>query len=384
MTASLNEELIDAVYRSAMDPGAWNDVMQLMRRRFPSTAQTFYFLHRDTRQIRPVCVYGVATRWVQCFDELFFAPDNPWIRVTQALHRPGIVRTSERLDAFLREDGALYRSAYYNEWMRPQGFKHNIGNTLLAEGGIVANITLFRPPDMPSFEGEELRDFEALSGHMTRSLRMSIQLERTERCPASTAAFDALPYPVALIDSQRAILYANASMEALLRQQGGLRSRQGELVATEAAAQQRLAAHLSALLGRTTVPRGHDTVLLGAGARGHLSLRAIPVHGRIAQYLPSKQTLLVMVTECSATPRAVTCPVIELLYGCTPREARLAQLLAEGATLRQAADAMGITYGSARVYLKIVFQKTATRTQAQLVGRLLGNGGTQPAERSLH
>ena len=44
-------------------------------------------------------------------------------------------------------------------------------------------------------------------------------------------------------------------------------------------------------------------------------------------------------------------------YGCTPTEARLAQLLALGTDLQQAARAMAITDGSARAYLKIVFQK---------------------------
>jgi DNA-binding CsgD family transcriptional regulator/PAS domain-containing protein len=373
MAASLNEDLVDAVYRAALDPSAWSDVMQLMRGSFPSTAQTFYFLHRETRHVQPVCLAGVQARWLLSFDELFFAPDNPWIRVTQALHRPGIVRTTERLERFLREEGVLFRSAYYNDWMRPQGFKHNIGNTLLAEGGIVANITLFRPADMPTFGDDEVQAFEELSRHMTRSLRMSIQLERTDKCPASTAAFDALPNPVALVDGQRHMLYANAAMETLLRRQCGLRWRHGELVATQPAAQQQLVAHLSAVVGRTGGACSAEAVLLPIGTRGHLSLRAIPVHGSMAQYLPAKQTLLLMVTECTAQ-RAVSSAAIEQLHGCTPREARLAQLLAEGRSLRQAAAEMGITYGTARVYLKTVFQKTGARTQAQLVGRVLADG----------
>jgi DNA-binding CsgD family transcriptional regulator len=63
------------------------------------------------------------------------------------------------------------------------------------------------------------------------------------------------------------------------------------------------------------------------------------------------------------------------LFGCTPSEARLAELLAQGFGLRHAAQQMNITYGTARVYLKIVFDKTGARTQAQLVARLLGSAG---------
>ena len=384
MADSLHEELTDAVYAAALDPAAWHDAMRLMRGCFPSTAQTFYFLDRETRHVRPVCLVGVQARWVESFDETYFAPDNPWIQVTKLLHQPGVVRTTERLEHFMKERGVLYRSAYYNEWMRPQGFKHNLGNTLLAEDGVVANITLFRSPDMPTFNDEEVRAFEVLSRHMTRSLRMSVQLERTENCPASTMAFDALPHALALVDAQRRVLYANAAMEALLRGQNGLRLRQGELVATDADAQQRLASYLACAATRAGgLPHGIESVFLPGAKFGLLSLRAIPVQGAMAQYLPAKQTLLLMVRECSGR-RVLSHAVIAQLYRCTATEARLAQLVAEGKGLRQAAQAMGITYGTARVYLKIVFQKTGVRTQAQLVGQLFGDGMAAKPVQMLH
>ena len=378
MADSLHEALTDAVYAAALDPAAWQDAMRLMRESFPSVAQTFYFLDRDTRHVRPVCLVGVQPRWVESFDATYFAPDNPWIQFTRVLHQPGVVRTTERLEQFMQQRGVLYRSTYYNEWMRPQGFKHNIGNTLLAEDGVVANITLFRSPDMPTFSEAEVSEFEALSRHMTRSLRMSIQLERTEHCPASTAAFDGLPQAVALVDAKRRVLYANAAMEALLRGPGGLRLRQGELVATDADAQQRLASHIAGAARRGGgLHEGTEPVFLPGAQRGLLSVRAIPVQGAMAQYLPAKQTLLLLVRECSGR-QVLSRDAIARLYGCTPSEARLAQVLAQGQGLRQAARTLGITYGTARAYLKIVFHKIGVRSQSQLVGQLLGTGTPGP------
>jgi PAS domain-containing protein len=335
MATTLQEELTDAVYSAALDPAAWHDVMRLMRATFPSTAQTFYFLDRETRRIRPVSLAGVQRRWVECFDETYFAPDNPWIQATKLLHQPGVVRTTERLESFMKQRGVLYRSAYYNEWMRPQGFKHNIGNTLLADEAMVANITLFRSPDMPTFSDEEVQAFETLSRHMTRSLRMSIQLERTENCPATTKPFDALPDAVALVDRKLRVLYANAAMEALLRAQNGLRLRQGELIAADADAQTRLASYVNgAWSGHSASPGGAESVFLPAAKGRQLSLRAMPVHGAMAQYLPRTQTLLLTVRECSSR-RVISHAAISRLYGCTPAEARLAQHVAAGANVRR-------------------------------------------------
>ena len=53
-------------------------------------------------------------------------------------------------------------------------------------------------------------------------------------------------------------------------------------------------------------------------------------------------------------------------FGLTTTQARLALLLAEGATIQQCAEAMGIKVSTARTHLKSVFAKTAVKRQAEL------------------
>jgi DNA-binding CsgD family transcriptional regulator/PAS domain-containing protein len=375
MARSLREELIDATYRAVLEPGAWADVMALMGRRFPSTAQTFYLLHRQPKRLQPVALAGIEPQWLQSFDELYFAPDNPWIRLTQRLHLPGVIRTNERLDRFLRERGALYRSSYYNEWMRPQGFKYTIGNTLLSESGVVANITLMRPPDMQTFGETEVRAFSELSKHLTRALQLAIQFERPESSPATISAIDAMPQAIALIDAQRHVLYANPAMESMLRRKHGLSVRTGAINASHADARQRFEACVAnAVVGGDGLPCG-GPLLLPCSAQRHLRVDIAPLIGRAGRTLLAKPTLLLMATEHGGR-RAPSPAAIRALYGCTPSEARLTHLLTEGNGLRQSAQALGITYGTARVYLKIVFDKVGVHTQAQLVARVLGDLAT--------
>lgn len=382
MATYLPEELTDAVYRAALEPAAWHDVMELMRDSFPSVAQTFYFLHLEPRHVHPVCLAGVESRWLKTFDELYFAPDNPWIRVTRFLHRPGVVRTTERLERFMKDAGVLFRSSYYNEWMRPQGFKYNMGNTLLSESGVVANITLFRPPDMGAFDDEQVRSFEVLSKHMTRSLQMAVRLERSEMGLAGAAAFDALPQAVALVDAQHHVLYANRAMESLLRREQGLAVRDGELNATHPDARQALAHLIVSGLGND---RGASTAPAPLGVpcqrQGHLSVRVVPISRAAGRLLPLRPAVLVLATECAGR-RTLSCAQIRHLHGCTAAEARLAQALAQGCTLREASLTLGITYGTARAYLKLVFQKMGVHTQAQLVAMLLSDPPAWGLERA--
>jgi len=369
----LQEELTDAVYRAALEPAAWPEVMRLMNARFPSSAQTFYFLDLEPRRVRPICLLGVAPRWVQTFDELYFAADNPWIRLSERLHRPGVVRTNERLEELIRDADALYRSAYYNEWMRPQGFKYTIGNTLLAGDGVVANITLLRPSDMPTFDDTEVRAFDLLSRHLTRALQMGIRLERAENAAAGTAAFDALPQAIALLDGRRRLVYANAAMEALLSASRGLTLRQGVLGTADADTERDLIACISAALAPNSADGPSTEPLIVSIAGGaHLSLHAVPVLGAMGRYLPA--TPLVLLTAATHSGKAtVSADAVRHLYGCTRSEARLTQLVVEGRGLREAAAAMGVTYGSARVYLKLAFEKVGVHSQAQLVARVLAD-----------
>lgn len=63
--------------------------------------------------------------------------------------------------------------------------------------------------------------------------------------------------------------------------------------------------------------------------------------------------------------------LIRQRYGLTPAETRLALALVAESSLRRAAEAAGMTYETARWYMKILFQKTATGRQAALVARLV-------------
>jgi DNA-binding CsgD family transcriptional regulator len=54
-------------------------------------------------------------------------------------------------------------------------------------------------------------------------------------------------------------------------------------------------------------------------------------------------------------------------FGLTPSEARLARRLVTGESLRSAALALNVSYETARTALKVIFAKTDTHRQSELV-----------------
>ena len=63
--------------------------------------------------------------------------------------------------------------------------------------------------------------------------------------------------------------------------------------------------------------------------------------------------------------------VLQALYGLTPAEGRLAHQLATGASLEEAAARLGLRLETVRSRLKVIFQKTDTHRQADLVRLIL-------------
>lgn len=381
MTADLSE-LTEAIYDAALAPQGWAAVMRGMHELFRTTAETFYLLDPTVARMRSVHIEGISSRWLADFEAAYFSRDNPWVGLSEKLHQPGVVRTNERLHAYTRDDGLLYRSQYYNEWMRPQQFRYTIGNTLLREPTLIANVTLLRPPDMPTFDAGEVRLFERLSRHLTRAVRLGLQFEQLGGPSQRTAqAIGLLPQAVMLLDPAARLLYANPAAEDLLRRDSGLVLRDGRIMAARGGEQGGLQALLrgcepQASGSHTPAPAEADTMTVhpraddSSRAGRALTLSAMPLpEGRSAYRHGQRAVLLLAVpaSELQAAPETL----MRSLYGFTPAEARLARALADGIGLRAAADYAGVAYGTARGTIKILFHKTGTHRQADLVRCLL-------------
>lgn len=85
--------------------------------------------------------------------------------------------------------------------------------------------------------------------------------------------------------------------------------------------------------------------------------RAIEVFATVSRLAESGQ-----IDRCSAR------------FGLTTSQARLALLLATGASVQQCCETMGIKISTARTHLKSVFAKTGVKRQAELAILILDRG----------
>jgi DNA-binding CsgD family transcriptional regulator len=107
-----------------------------------------------------------------------------------------------------------------------------------------------------------------------------------------------------------------------------------------------------------------------------LVIEAMPLSAFGTELFGAFRTMLV-ITDLSRpiVPRE---RVLRLAFGLTPAEARLAATVAGGEGVDAAAAALGIARETARSQLKVVFSKTGTANQAQLVA-LISRISANPA-----
>jgi DNA-binding CsgD family transcriptional regulator len=191
------------------------------------------------------------------------------------------------------------------------------------------------------------------------------------RSDAALAVLDGLPFGIIVIDGEGVALLVSRRAEQILAQRDGLVTHGGRLAASRPAD----TARLRRMIARTwrladgPGPYASDGLQLARpSGRNALIIRVVSLKPRVA-------ALAVLVCD-PETRTQVEQSRLHQLYRLTRPEARLVAALAEGERLEAAAQALGVTLGTGRTYLKRVFAKMGVSRQVDLM-RLVLCGPTQ-------
>jgi DNA-binding CsgD family transcriptional regulator len=366
-------QLIDRIYTAATDAAVWPEVMKSLQSEFRCTSVGLYCADMRSGDVSVVELRDIDPGYVRDYVD-YYLKDNPWCAVPE-LQIPGRIRTDRSLDEHYRKPGYYKSTEFYNEWMRPQGFIHSMSTNLLSDGDLRTKFYMYRNRRPGSFTPDDIRRFEHLSGHLMRAVGIAYRLNTRESGVAGgLSVLDHLRFGVILLDSGLRIVHANRFAETLLQSNDGLHLRDSMVRALHAddsrELERSLRTALSAHLGWSTQLPEAASVRRVAGRRA-LRVTAVP--------LPRHAENLFLV-RCAAVALMISDPELEAVvpdqwlrhrYGLTGAEARLARSLVRGESLRAAAESNGLTYETARWYLKNIFQKTGTGGQPQLVRTLL-------------
>jgi DNA-binding CsgD family transcriptional regulator/PAS domain-containing protein len=302
-----------------------------------------------------------------------YGANDPYAGPATANPRVGLIQAEELVS---RSD--LYRTELYNEVLRPYHLEHM---TLLScasaeEAGL---FPFWRSPKQGPMDAASIHLVESLIPHVQTALRLRTKVIA---CNAfeffSEAALDTMSIAAFLVNGQGRIRHMNQLAAGYLQGTEGLRSHHGRLAATDPHEDGQLQFLIAGATGEK-----NDLVSLPGGAmkivrplaRTSLQVAVVPEPER---YRPAESgsCALVFVSDPSSRPRP-RAALMRALYGLTPAEARLADLLLEGLEVREAAERVGTTLETARFHLKRVLAKTGCRRQTELMRLMLSLPGQE-------
>jgi DNA-binding CsgD family transcriptional regulator len=251
--------------------------------------------------------------------------------------------------------------AYYQEFLARHGLRWFAG-VKVAAGEDFWCMAIQRSPAQGPFTASQ----QAMLAHVSTMLSGAAAVARAlgfSRAEAALQAFEVSGSAVAMLDRFGQVIRLNAAAERMLSQDPAVVSRR--ITSGNHAATRALDSALSALLWRRV-----DSVVLPPIALPRQTKRPIlayPVRleGVCFDAFSACDALVVFVDLESR--KRLPHDDLRRLFGLTPSEIRLSELICIGVSPREAAEQLGISEETARTTLKRVFAKVGVSRQSELV-----------------
>ena len=349
----------------------WRTFLESLRRALHGSSAHLVSHHLQCRKGDIVANAGSDLDRLRSYQSHWAAVD-PWAySPKQRRLATGAIRVGDELI----DHAELTRTAFYADFGPHYDLVRIIGGVLEAGPGGTSVVSVARGEPGRPFGVAESALLAALLPHLPRALRLHRRLSRAERVGADLATvIETSSRAVLLVDGGGTVTHCNTAGARLTLRREGLAVDNGELRTARPADTTRLRELLADAM-RTS--RGD-----GFGAGGVITVGR-PSGGRPLAVLvcPASQQMTSPMTGGTAAaivfindPEQVVIPHepdLQALFGLTPAEARLTRLLAQGASLGEAADLLGVREATVRSRLKSVFLKTGTHRQAELIGVVL-------------
>jgi hypothetical protein len=249
-------DLTAAIYDASIEPSRWDEVVKRIVEATRSFSGNLVLQQADAGSL--TALYNVDPVFADAYAQTYH--NNDPLTTPAWSIAPGEVRAC----SYTHTD-SFRASAYYDEFVRPQGWVDLVATGLARTPNAFALLALTRSPDAVWVEPEQWQLLENLAPHLQRATAIHDLLSRTKATTQSLgAAVAAAGFAVFLLTGDCRVVFANASAEDLARRQTGVRYEHGRLAATSPA----LAAPLRALARQAASPKTGE-----AHAGGTLELR---------------------------------------------------------------------------------------------------------------
>jgi DNA-binding CsgD family transcriptional regulator len=374
----LSDLLLD-VYESAANPQHWPVFLENAARELDATKAALhvhYFASGNTTHTAEggcAVAIGYDASSLAAYANHYATKDIYVQRIRERFPLGMNAGTSEDLVT----SGEYRNTEIYHDFCRPNEVFHSCWSAVEQTKSIAAGLGFIRPENAKPFSAKDVDLLKLLNPHLAKAFRLQRIIEsaadNTRALLTGIAQFD---FGVIALDDEGRITNLSTPAKYLLDQEDGIRIQASRLEAICLAENRRLQEMLSTTSQIWENPHQApcNTLLLSRkSGKKPLQLVVFPFvsSGLLVEDRPQ---VLVFLSDPSSKP-ASRAAVLRALYGLTPTESRLADLLLQGFEVREAADHLRTTLETARFHLKRVLAKTGSRRQTELMRLMLSLPG---------
>jgi DNA-binding CsgD family transcriptional regulator/PAS domain-containing protein len=359
-------DLIGGVYDAVIEPDRWHGAVDAIRERFNfhNAMMTVFSLPMGSALVNlsvnvPVAYAGMnGPEYSEDILRLWGGAE----RVAQLpLEEPVIL--SEQGDSSLWPS-----SRYYNDFAKPQGIIDVIAIGLARDRTMLGNLAFGLHESGTKPPPRDRDGLRMLGPHLRRAALISGILGQTEqRASSFEATLDVARSGVILVDASMAIVHANRAGQTMLALGDPVRERLGRLELRQELLPGQLKAAVAACdsdadLGRRGI--GIPTRRLDGSP---LIVHVMPLEQRsIRGGLPANASAAIFIADGSGGIAPMH-DALGLLFGLTPAEARVFELVVDGLENDGVALALGVAPSTVKTHLLRVFDKTGAHSRTGLV-----------------
>ncbi len=365
--ASSHDEILDLVYETSVDPGAWPRLLERFSHVMGghSAALRSYDVPSEVGSVTASPRLDSAA-----LDRQFraHADRNPLKSSLQVLQER--LRTSTgylpgtMMDIEWLPKAAFERTDYYHDVYRPLDIHSDISIGFESKNLFWSGVDVYRSRSQGAFTDDDHKLCAYLHPHMVRAWKLGRKLAADRSLNDSLADFaERSPHGLFVLDRSGLVRHANGTGQAMLARAKGLQTVGGRLTGSTPDATRRLRALIEATAseGRT----GGSMALPQPDGLRPLSAIVAPLRAEHAAPMLDGPAVMVCVTDLDAH---VSLPDQRLreLFDLTPAEARVAITLFEGFEPKLAAEHLDLSVWTVRRHLAQIFEKTRTGSQVEL------------------
>ena len=353
------DDLVGLIYETVAEPGRWAEVAGRLKDVF--AAQALWMFRPAPAGADFIVLDGIPMQL--CTDyAAYYHKVDPTLQA--ALRDPAALTGRAMRERDLVGEDTWLGSEVYHDLGLPNGVAQILSASLASlPAGTGPFLAFFRAPDAPLFDDAVVQSYQRFLPHLQRAVRLRQRAGPPPLPGWSLAMLDQMAAGLFLLDGDGRVLHANKPGRAMLDKRDGLLLGHGRLAAVERAAADRLEAILRACTagrrraGEMRVPRAH----------GHWLLSACP--------LSDGASLFDGVGQCRAwawvsDPDADRPDLerrLQVIFGLTPAEQRVAAAMLTGLTTAEIAERHGVSLATVRSQVQSIFGRLGVRRQSDIV-----------------